>query len=320
MQLVAPAPNAQNLPALADAAARARACALDARARATRKAYGADIRHFEGWCRSKGLQAAPASPEAVALYLADHADALKPATLQRRMSAISQAHKTAGYSSPTADAKVRAVWKGICRQRGTAQAGKAALLPETLRPIIDGLPDGLMGVRDRALLLVGFFGGFRRSELVALDVADVAFTREGLVITVRRSKTDQDGQGLAKALPYMPNPDSCPVRALQGWLEASGIAEGAVFRSINRHGVMGGRLSDRAVSLVVKRRATSAGIDAGNLSGHSLRAGFATAAAIGGASERAIMAQTGHRSLTVMRRYIRDANLFRENAAAAITM
>ena len=185
--------------------------------------------------------------------------------------------------------------------------------------MVAGLPEGLLGIRDRALLLVGFAGAFRRSELVGLDIADLDFNHDGLTVTLRRSKTDQEGEGRKVGLPYGSNPSTCPVRSLQAWIEASAIEAGPVFRSVNRHGrLQPDRLSDKAVALVVKRRAEAAGLDPSRYAGHSLRAGLATAAANAGVSERAIMAQTGHRSVQMVRRYIRDGSLFRENAAAKV--
>jgi integrase len=190
-------------------------------------------------------------------------------------------------------------------------------LTDDIRAMVAATPQSFLGTWDRALLLVGFAGAFRRSELVALDREDVEVTREGLVVTLRRSKTDQDGAGRRVAIPYGTNPETCPVRALESWLAATGIDAGALFRPVNRHGHMQpGRLSGFAVALVVKRYAAAARLDPAKYAGHSLRAGLATAAAIGGAPERSIMNQTGHRSTAMVRRYIRDGNLFRENAAA----
>jgi integrase len=176
----------------------------------------------------------------------------------------------------------------------------------------------LIGIRDRALLLIGLAGSFRRSELVALNVDDVQVIGDGLVVTLRRSKTDQEGEGRKVGIPYGSNPETCPVRALRAWQEASGIEAGALFRSVSRHGKIGGRLSGFAVAIIVKRYAGAVGLEAAGYSGHSLRAGLATAAAIRGASERSIMAQTGHKSAAMVRRYIRDGSLFRENAAAKV--
>ena len=233
--------------------------------------------------------------------------------------AINQAHRAAGHESPTAAALVRTLLAGIRRAKGTAPGAKAATLIEDIRGMVAALPAGLLGKRDRALLLVGFAGAFRRSELVGLDREDLQFTRDGLVLTLRRSKTDQEGQHRKVAVPYGSSPETCPVRALQAWLDAVGGSTGIVFRRLNRHGhILPGRLSDKAVARAVKTYAAAAGLDAANYSGHSLRAGLATSAAIGGASERSIMAQTGHRSTTMVRRYIREGSLFRENAAARV--
>ena len=185
--------------------------------------------------------------------------------------------------------------------------------------MVTALPDGILGTRDRALLLVGFSSACRRSELVGLDHQDVQPTSDGLVLTLRRSKTDQEGAGRSIGVPYGSDPNTCPVRSLAAWLDASGITAGPIFRPINRHGHVGSsRLSDRSVALIVKKYAAAAGLGPQHYSGHSLRAGLATSAAAAGASERAIMAQTGHRSAAMVRRYIRDGSLFRENAAAVV--
>lgn len=305
---------------LRQVAQQAREYAARAKAANTVRAYRTDWQDFTAWCQGQDLQPLPAAPASVALYLTALAAAgRKASTIQRRMSAISQAHKAAGHESPTGSAAVRAVWAGIRRAKGTAQQGKAPTVTADLRAMVSTLPDTLLGARDRALLLLGFAGAFRRSELVALDVSDVEFTRDGLVVIIRRSKTDQEGQGRKVGIPYGSRPDTCPVRAVQEWFAAAGITGGALFRSVNRHGrLQPGRLSDKAVALVVKRAAAAAGLDPARYAGHSLRAGLATAAAAAGVSERAIMAQTGHRSLSMVRRYIRDGSLFRENAAAEV--
>ncbi len=270
-------------------------------------------------CKVHNQSPLPASPETVALYIADLSDQHKPGTLTRRLSAISQAHQIAELESPTAAARVRLVMAGIRRNKGTAQTPKTPVLVEDLRRMISCLPDNLLGVRDRALLLIGFSGAFRRSELVALDVDDIAFTKEGLVVRIRRSKADQEGEGRKIGIPYGSNPATCPIRSLQEWLERSGIGDGPLFRPINRHGKMASmRLSGAAVSDVVKRYVEATGLDASEFAGHSLRSGLATSAAMAGASERSIMDQTGHRSLNMVRRYIRDGSLFRDNAVAVV--
>lgn len=290
------------------------------KAASTLRAYQSDWRDFEDWCNDQGAQALPAAPEVVVLYLTFLAgQGIKSSTIQRRVTAISQAHQVAGDENPTRHQAVRAVMAGIRRVHGTRQEGKAPALTDDIRAMVDTLPDNLLGLRDRALLLLGFAGAFRRSELVGLDVEDVEQTKQGLVVTLRRSKTDQEGAGRKVGIPYGSKPDTCPVRAFLGWLEASSITSGPMFRSVNRHGqLQDGRLSDKAVALVVKRAAEGAGLDADRYAGHSLRAGLATSAAAAGVSERAIMAQTGHKSVNMVRRYIREGSLFRENAAAGV--
>lgn len=284
----------------------------------TRRAYKADWTDFTAWCRQHHRLPLPAIPETVALYLTHCAKGLKPSTVQRRMACISQAHHAQGHESPTHSALVRSVWQGIRREKGVAQEGKEPALTEDLRCMIQHLPeDKLLSVRDRALLLIGFAGAMRRSELVALDCGDADRTREGWVITIRKSKTDQFGEGRKVGIPFGSDPLTCPVRALEDWLNAAGIEEGPLFRSVNRHGNVSKRgLCDKSVAFVVKRAIQAAGKEGEKFAGHSLRAGLATQAAMGGASERSIQEQTGHKSLIVLRRYIRDGNLFRENAAA----
>jgi integrase len=290
-----------------------------AKAESTRRAYRADFDDFTRWCTTHACVALPADPGTVALYISDLAADHKPATITRRLAAISQAQQAGGYATPTTTSAVRAVMAGIRRAKGTAPAAKAPTLTDDIRAMIAATGNGLLGSRDRALLLVGFAGAFRRSELVGLDRSDVEITRKGLVVTLRRSKTDQEGAGRKIAIPYGSNPETCPVRALEAWLRASGIDEGAIFRAVNRHRKMQpGRLSGYAVALIVQRYAEAARLDPEKYAGHSLRAGLATAAAIAGASERSIMAQTGHRSGAMVRRYIRDGNLFRENAAGKL--
>jgi len=317
--------EALNLPvSLAGYRDQATDYARQAKSKNTRRAYASDWDDFARWCQPYGFVPLPARPETVALYLTALADALKPSTLGRRLATISQVHQAAGHETPTTAAPVRLVWAGIRRAKGTHQQGKAPAVTAELRRMVDTLGDRLIGVRDRALLLLGFAGAFRRSELVALDLTDAYAGHDGLTVTIRKSKTDQEGQGRKVGIPYGSHPHTCPVRATAAWREKSGLtgsgsADGALFRAINRHGqVQPGRLSDRAVALIVKRAALAAGLDPTRYAGHSLRAGLATSAAQAGVSERFIMAQTGHKSVTVARRYIRDGSLFRDNAAAQV--
>lgn len=285
----------------------------------TLRGYSADWRDFYGWSEAHGLSPLPAAPETVAAYIAECAEHLKPGSIQRRLNAIAEAHKAAGLASPASAAIVRNTLKGIKQTIGTAPVQKAAVLTADIRAMVDATDSGLIGARDRALILLGFAGAFRRSELVNLNLADLDFSRDGLTVILRRSKTDQDGAGRKIGILYGANPETCPVRTMQAWIEQATIAEGPVFRSINRHGHLGpGRLSGIDVARIIKKLADRAGLDAAKYAGHSLRAGHATSAAIGGASELSIMAQTGHRSVQGVRRYIRNGNLFRENSAGKL--
>jgi Site-specific recombinase XerD len=288
-----------------------------AKADNTIKAYRSDWADFTFWCDNNSLQSLPALPEVVAAYLVDLVERnYKTVTLERRLISIAKAHTTAGYDDITKSAIVKETWKGIKRTVGTAQNGKAPAVSSDIKAMVNTLPSNLLGIRDRALLLIGFAGGFRRSEIVSLDLEDLDFTREGLVINLRHSKTDQEGQGRKIGIAYGSNPTTCPVRCLQAWLEESDITFGPVFRSVNRHGnLQEGRLSDKAVALVIKRCAEAAGLDSSKYSGHSLRAGMATSAAAAGVSERAIMKQTGHKSEAMVRKYIREGSLFLNNAS-----
>lgn len=300
-------------------AERAKEYMRQAKAANTIRAYRSDWRHFTEWCTRQQLPFLPASQETVTLYLTELAATAKTSTLQRRLSAIAQAHRTAELPIPTTSADVRLAWAGIRRQKGTVQEPKAPILVGDLRRMVATCDSSILGIRDRVLLLVGFAGAFRRSELVSLDAADLTFGASGVTIRLRRSKTDQEGHGEKVGIPWGTNADTCPVSALKAWLEAAGISVGPVFRPVDRHSnIKPQRLSDRAVALIVKRHAEAAGLEAEKYSGHSLRAGLATSAAMGGASERAIMRQTRHRSLPMVRRYIREGDLFRENAAAQV--
>lgn len=291
-----------------------------ARSASTLRAYRSDWRHFAGWCEQRRLAPLPATPEVVALYLTDFAGVLATSTLQRRLVSIAEAHRAAGHEPPTTATVVRSTWRGIRRTFGTEQRGKAPARTSEVRAMVGALDlDRLIGVRDRALILIGFAGALRRSELVALDVANIDRTSDGLVVHVQRSKTDQEGAGERLGLPYGSDPLTCPVRALEAWTDASEITTGALFRPVTRHGHLAtSRLSDRAVAEIVKRAARAAGLDPAVFAGHSLRAGLITSAAEAGVAERDIMRHSRHRSVPVMRRYIRGATLFQANAAAAV--
>ena len=289
------------------------------RSESTKAAYRQDLWDFEAWCDKHGFHSLPAHPNTVAEYLDARKNTLSPATLSRRVAGISQAHKMAGLQSPCQHEEVRSTMKGICRMKTTAQDQKHAIETHVLRQMVAEQPDTVAGIRNRALLLLGFAGAFRRSELVSLDCEDIQRTVDGMRVTLRHSKTDQEGSGTEKGIPFGRSALTCPVRTLEDWLNVSGIKEGAIFRAVTQTGkVSSTRMCDRSVALIIKQAAESVGLNPDDYSGHSLRSGLATSAAAAGKSERSIMNQTGHKSLTVLRRYIRQGSLFRDNAADGI--
>jgi site-specific recombinase XerD len=284
----------------------------------TVKAYRSDWASFTAFCQGRGVASLPAAAATVAAYAADAANRLRANTIERHLTAISQAHQLAGLDNPVEEKLVRTVMAGIRRLKGAAQKGKDPLSPELLRRMLAGAPDNLRCARDRALLLVGFAGALRRSELIELRYEDVQITSDGLVVTIAKSKTDQEREGQTVGIPYGGHPASCPVQALTTWLERSNITYGYLFTAIGRWGgeVTAKPLCGHQVAKIIKQLAARAGLDPAAFSGHSLRSGLATSAAEGGASERAIMEQTRHRSLKQVRKYIRRGSLFRDNAAA----
>jgi site-specific recombinase XerD len=273
---------------------------------------------FKVYCDAKGVSALPATPETVAAYLAAEAKTAKPSTIGRRVAAIRYAHKLAQLEPLPTDAEgVKATVRGIRRTFGGARNKKAPAVASKMQSMVALAPEGLAGLRDRALLLLGFASAFRRSELVALDVADIAETETGLLVTIRRGKTDQEGQGRAIGIPY--GDVACPVKALREWLDAAGIEAGPLFRPINKAGaVAASRLTCRSVANFVKAYAVRAGFDGKMFSGHSLRSGFLTSAAAKGASIFKMMDQSGHKSVDTLRGYVRDAELFKDHAGAGL--
>lgn len=275
----------------------------------THRAYKAAWADFCDWCNWRGVSARPASASAVADYLTGLAESgLKVSTMSVRLAAIAGAHRVAGLPDPTDDEAVRLLMKGIRRKLGVAPAQKAPALRDDIRRMVGALKMDLFGVRDRALLLVGFAGAFRRSELVSLDVSDLRFTDDGAVLTLRRSKTDQEGQGTFKHLPTLADRRTCPVTALRRWLAEAEIAQGPVFRPIDRWGnVRKGRLTGHAVAVIVKRAAVAAGLEPAQYAGHSLRAGLVTQASQDGVDALGIQEVTGHKSLDTIIKYQRSA-------------
>jgi site-specific recombinase XerD len=288
------------------------------KAAATIRAYKTDFAIFEAWCVERLTSSLPAAPEALCAFLAFEANrGISPSTLGRRLAAIRHAHRLAGLEPPTDGERVRATMRGIRRCCGAAPVKKA---PATADKVIamGVMADGrLASLRDRALLLLGFASAMRRSELVALDVGDIEETPDGLRVTIHRSKTDQEGRGAMIAVPR--GTMACPVAALKAWLEAAGITAGAVFRPIAKGGrVQDFRLSDRSVAAIVKACATRVGLDPRQYSGHSLRSGFLTSAAARGASMLRMADQSRHKSMDVLRGYVRNSEIFKNHAGAGL--
>lgn len=290
---------------------RAHEYARGSKARNTIKTYGSAWRAFCSWARARRLQELPARPDAVAGYLAARAHELRPSSLQIHLSAIAEAHKLAAFDNPCRHEAVKAVMAGIRRRHGTARVQKAAITVADLRGMLDVAGDDLRGLRDRALLLLGFTAGLRRSELVGLDVDDLDFRDQGIALRVKRSKTDQDGGGRMIPVGHGGHARTCPVVAVRKWLAAASVESGPVFVGIDRHGhVRPGRLQGRAVCRIVQRLGEAVGLEPNQLGGHSLRAGFVTAAATAGVHERDIASVSGHRSVLILRSYVRQATLF----------
>jgi integrase len=293
---------------------KAKAFVVSAKAPATLNAYRSDWRDFEAWCRMRHLQALPASPQTVALYITDRASTLASGTITRRLTSITKAHQSSGFTNSPASTRhfvVGETLKGIRRTIGTAQKGKSPLLADDIRRILSATTEGPQGLRDRALFLVGFAGAFRRSELARINVCDLSFTKDGVVIDVHISKTDQEGAGRKVGLPFGQNPDTCPVMAIRSWLSEAQISEGPLFRKVGRHGHPSKRgLNRDSIGVILKLAAARAGMSPEtieNLGAHSLRAGHVTQATVSGVSERVIMRQTGHKSTATLRRYIASA-------------
>ena len=286
----------------------------------TIRAYKSDFNDFGLFCAQNGFKSLPTEPKIVSLYLT-HLSTKdnKMSTLKRRLVSIGVIHKLKGHYLDTKHPSIIENIMGIKRRKGSAQNGKKPLLISNLKLIINAIDqnkeDEIKQLRDKSIILIGFSGGFRRKEIVSLNYDDLEFVSEGLKITLRKSKTDQYGEGSLKGLPYFDNSNYCPVVSLQKWLNISKIKSGPVFRRfIKGSKISEKRLTDQTVALLIKKYLELAGINSRNFSGHSLRSGFATSAAESGAEERSIMAMTGHKSTEMVRRYIKEANLFKNNA------
>ena len=276
------------------------------KAQNTLRAYKADYKDFAGFCIKNGFRPMPSEPKVITLYLTNLSKTSKFSTLKRRLASISVIHKISGHYIDVKHPMITENLMGIKRILGSYQKSKKPILINDLKLIIDVIDEDKNEknrFKNRALILLGFSGGFRRSELVGIDYEDLDFVTEGVKIFVKRSKTDQSGEGMTKGIPYFSNPKYCPVVSLKKWIEKAKLRSGKIFD-----------ISDKSVALIIKKYTFLAGLDPNKYSGHSLRSGFATSTAELGAEERSIMAMTGHKTTQMVRRYIKEANLFKNNA------
>ena len=286
----------------------------------TVRAYKSDFKDFGIFCAQNGFKSLPSEPKIVSLYLTYlSTKEAKISTLKRRLVSIGVIHRLKGHYLDTKHPSIIENIMGIKRRKGSIQKSKKPILISNLKLLINVIDEQqkkeIKKLRDRTIILIGFSGGFRRNEIVSLDYDDLDFVQEGLKINIRRSKTDQYGEGFIKALPYFDNPKYCPVVSLKNWINTSKISSGSIFRRFSKGSKLSEhRLTDQTVALLIKEYLQLTGIDSKNYSGHSLRSGFATSAAESGAEERSIMAMTGHKSTEMVRRYIKEANLFKNNA------
>jgi len=292
----------------------------------TVRAYKSDFNDFGLFCAQNGFKSLPSEPKIVSLYLTYLSTKdIKMSTLKRRLVSIGVIHKLKGHYLDTKHPLIIENIMGIKRRKGSVQKGKKPLLINDLKQIINVIDkvknEEIKKLRDRSIILIGFSGGFRRNEIVSLDYEDLDFVPEGLKVSLKRSKTDQFGEGLVKGLPYFDNSQYCPVVSIKNWIEISKINSGPLFRRFTKGSKLSdNRLSDQTVALLIKDYLKIAGIESSYYSGHSLRSGFATSAAESGAEERSIMAMTGHKSTEMVRRYIKEANLFKNNALNKIKL
>ena len=286
----------------------------------TIRAYKSDFNDFDLFCTKNGFKSLPSEPKIISLYLTHLSTKdVKISTLRRRLVSIGVIHKLKGHYLDTKHPSIIENMMGIKRRKGSIQKGKKPILINYLKKIINVIDQQKISeikkLRDRSIILIGFSGGFRRNEIVSLDYDDLDFVEEGVKISLKRSKTDQFGEGSLKALPYFDNNQYCPVISLKKWIQISKISSGPLFKRFNKGSKLSEkRLSDQTVALLIKEYLRLAGVDNKNYSGHSLRSGFATSAAESGVEERSIMAMTGHKSTEMVRRYIKEANLFKDNA------
>ncbi len=291
---------------------------LNAKSKETRRGYRSDWNQFELWCKEKNLRSMPADVSTIAAYLSDLANIKKVATIQRRLVSIKQAHSAAGYPIYRNNSLITETVKGIKKTHGAPQRAKTPLLTKDIHSMILNLGDDLQGTRDKAILLLGYTGAFRRSELVAFNVDDLNFKFEGIEVLVRRSKTDQEGKGQVVPIPYGSNPITCPVRAIQKWIERSNIVEGPLFRAINKHAQISAiGMCSASVGVIVKRNDFVMKSD-GDYSAHSLRAGFCTQVAANGVTDTQGMRHSRHTNFNTWRKYVRLATIWQDSAATKL--
>jgi len=273
----------------------------------TLRAYKSDYKDFAAFCIKNGFNPMPTEPKVLALYLTYLSSNCKFSTLKRRIASISVIHKIKGHYIDTKHPLIMENLLGIKRVKGSNQKAKKPILISDLKLIVKAINQSnekyTKKLRDKSIILIGFSGGFRRSELISVEYEDLEFVSEGVKIFIKRSKTDQSGEGMIKAIPYFENEEFCPVKTLNLWITQSNIKSGKIFN-----------ISDKSVALIIKKYANLAGLDSEKYAGHSLRSGFATSTAESGAEERTIMAMTGHKTTQMVRRYIQEANLFKNNA------
>ena len=291
----------------------------------TLRAYKSDFKDFNAFCIKHNFNSLPSEPKVISLYLTYISKNSKISTLRRRLVSIGMVHKLKGHYLDTKHPIIVENLMGIRRTKGSIQHGKKPILKNHLKAIINAINELEIGeikkARDKTIILLGFGGGFRRTELISIDHEDLEFVPEGLKVSIRRSKTDQFGEGMIKGLPYFTNENYCPVVNLKNWLKISKIKSGPIFRRFSKgSSLTENRLTDQTVVLLIKEYLKLAGIENKNFAGHSLRSGFATVAAESGADERSIMAMTGHKTTQMVRRYIREANIFKNNALNKIKL
>jgi integrase len=297
----------------------AEAFAKAARAPATLRAYRTCLAAFDDWCRQHGEPSLPARPAVVAVFLAEIAMSRSVSTVEKHLAALSTAHRLLKLRPPSTDPEVREVLAGIRRVKGVRPCGKNAITVKQLRGVVESMPSSPLGVRNRAILMVGFAGALRRSEIVALHLKDLDFSDDGVTLLVRRSKTDQDGHGHLVGLPYGSNRITCPVRSLRAWIESVHIESGPVFRSLGRsEWPSATALTGEMVCIMLKSGLARVGIDPAPFGAHSLRSGFITAASAAGIDPVRIAKHTGHKSLGSLSQYIRVGSLFQHNVAAEL--